>query len=214
MGTRTQKIFIADDHPLLLFGLRGIIETFDGYKLIGEATNGLDAVKKALELIPDIAIIDLELPGINGIEVLKKLKKAHPQMKVAILTSHKEEVYLMNAIENGADGYLLKDFANDEISNCLSHFENDEPYYSVQLKVFINPASAPDPNFEKLSRTERKILRLISEEKTSKEIGAILFITPKTVDNHRSNIIKKLDITAKKHSLFSWASKHQAYLQA
>ena len=212
MSTQLQKIFIADDHPLLLFGLRGIIETFNGYQLIGEATNGLDAVKLASELIPDISIIDLELPGINGIEVLKQLKEKHPSMKVAILTSHKEEEYLMEAINTGADGYLLKDFANDEISNCLTHFENNEPYYSVQLKSFINPATSPDPNFEKLSRTERKILRHISEEKTSKEIGDLLFITSKTVDNHRSNIIKKLDITAKKHSLFSWASKHQAYL--
>ena len=212
MSKELKKIFIADDHPLLLFGLRGIIETFEGYQLIGEASNGLDAVEMASELAPDIAIIDLELPGINGIQVLKKLKETHANMKVAILTSHKEEEYLSEAIDNGADGYLLKDFANEEISNCLSHFENNEPYYSVQLKSFINPALAPDPNFDKLSRTERKILRHISEEKTSKEIGQLLFITSKTVDNHRSNIIKKLDITAKKHSLFSWASKHQAYL--
>ena len=212
MSTQVQSIFIADDHPLLLLGLKGIIDTFNGYQLIGTATNGLEAVEFALELTPDISIIDLELPGINGIEVLKKLKEAFPSMKVAILTSHKEEKYLMEAITHGADGYLLKDFANEEISNCLMHFENNEPYYSVQLKSFINPATSPDPNFEKLTRTERKILRLISEEKTSKEIGSILFISPKTVDNHRSNIIKKLDITAKKHSLFSWASKHQAYL--
>jgi DNA-binding NarL/FixJ family response regulator len=209
---KIKSILIADDHPLLLIGLRGIIDTLIGYQLVGEATNGTEAVILAKKVNPDIAIIDLELPGINGIEVLKGIKKMSPAPKVAILTSHKEEMYLLQAIDAGADGYLLKDFANEEISNCLAHFENDEPYYSVQLKSFINPASSPDPNFEKLSRTERKILRLISQEKTSKEIGEILFTSPKTVDNHRSNIIKKLEITAKKHSLFSWASKHQAFL--
>jgi DNA-binding NarL/FixJ family response regulator len=212
MSSNTKKIFIADDHPLLLIGLRGIIENMDGYELIGEATNGTDASKLARKLQPDISIIDLELPGINGIEVLADLKKHCKSCKVAILTSHKEENYLMQAIENGADGYLLKDFANIEIEKCLTHFENDEPYYSEQLKVFINPAQTPDPNLEKLSRTEKKIMRLIAKEKSSKEIGEVLFISPKTVDNHRSNIIKKLDITAKKHSLFSWASKHQTYL--
>lgn len=212
MGKTTRNILIADDHPLLLIGLRGIIDTMDGYKLIAEANNGIDAVKLAKEKSPDISIIDLELPGLNGIEVLQAIKRFSPSKKVAILTSHKEEKYLLQAIDSGADGYLLKDFANDEISKCLAHFENDEPYYSEQLKSFINPAESPDPNFDKLSRTERKILRLIGKEKASKEIAEILFISPKTVDNHRSNIIKKLDITAKKHSLFSWASKHQAYL--
>lgn len=212
METTPKTILIADDHPLLLIGLRGIINTLQGYQLIAEATNGIDAVKFAKEKSPDISIIDLELPGLNGIEVLRSIKKLSKLKKVAILTSHKEEKYLRQALDLGADGYLLKDFANEEITNCLLHFENNEPYYSAQLKSHIKNAQSPDPNFDKLSRTERKILRLIGQEKTSKEIGEILFISPKTVDNHRSNIIKKLEITAKKHSLFSWASKHQSFL--
>tara|TARA_R110002050_G_scaffold286088_1_gene436110 strand:+ start:66863 stop:67501 length:639 start_codon:yes stop_codon:yes gene_type:complete len=212
LKTTTKTILIADDHPLLLIGLRGIIDTLEGYQLIAEATNGIDAVKFAKEKSPDISIIDLEIPGLNGIEVLREIKRFSKSKKVAILTSHKEEKYLKQALDSGADGYLLKDFANVEIENCLLHFENNEPYYSAQLKSHINQAESPDPNFDKLSRTERKILRLIGQEKTSKEIGEILFISPKTVDNHRSNIIKKLEITAKKHSLFSWASKHQSFL--
>ena len=208
----TKKILITDDHPLLLIGLRGIIETIEGYSLVGEATNGNEAVEVALKTKPDICILDLELPGISGIEALKKIKISLPNCQFAILTSHKEEELLLESIDAGANGYLLKDFANIEIKRCLAHFENNEPYYSEQLKSFINPAQKQDPNIEKLSRTEKKILKLISQEKTSKEIGEILFISPKTVDNHRSNIIKKLDITAKKHSLFSWASKHISYL--
>lgn len=212
MNNTTKNILIADDHPLLIIGLRGIIDNIKGYRLVGEAANGTDAVLLAKQHVPDISIIDLELPGINGIEVLKEIKKHTPNTKVAILTSHKEERYMLEAIEAGADGYLLKDFANIEINRCLTHFENDEPYYSEQLKTYINPDQDKDPNIDKLSRTERKVLRLIGQEKTSKEIGEILFISPKTVDNHRSNIIKKLDLTSKKHSLFSWASKNKAYL--
>jgi DNA-binding NarL/FixJ family response regulator len=212
LNNTPKNILIADDHPLLIIGLRGIIDNITGYHLIGEATNGTDAVLLAKQHSPDISIIDLELPGINGIEVLKEIKKILPSTKVAILTSHKEERYMLEALDAGADGYLLKDFANIEINRCLTHFENNEPYYSEQLKSYINPAQGKDPSIDKLSRTERKVLRLIGQEKTSKEIGEILFISPKTVDNHRSNIIKKLDITSKKHSLFSWASKNKAYL--
>lgn len=208
----TRSILITDDHPLLLIGLRGIIENFDGYQIVGEATNGNEAVSLAKQTKPDICILDLELPGISGIEALKQIKEGLPNCQIAILTSHKEEELLLESIDAGANGYLLKDFANIEIERCLAHFENNEPYYSEQLNSFINPALKQDPNIEKLSRTEKKILKLISQEKTSKEIGEVLFISPKTVDNHRSNIIKKLDITAKKHSLFSWASKHISYL--
>lgn len=208
----SKRILIADDHPLLLIGLKGLVQNIPGYSIVAEAVDGLGTVEQAFQSQPDIAIIDLELPGINGIEALRRIKKELPNCKVGILTSHKEEEYLMEAINAGADGYLLKDFASIELTRCFEHFNNNEPYYSEQLKVFINPAQNPDPNFDKLSRTEKKIMRLIGEEKTSKEIAEILFISPKTVDNHRSNIIKKLDLASKKHSLFSWATKHAVFL--
>lgn len=207
-----KTILIADDHPLLLIGLRGIIDGFEDYQLISEVSNGNDAISQTIALQPDIAIIDLELPGVNGIEVLQQVKNDVPSCLVAILTSHKDEKYLNQAIEAGADGYLLKDFASDELTKCFNHFENKETYYSEQLNIFISPAEKVVPNLKKLSRSELKVLRLIGQEKSSKEIGEILFISPKTVDNHRSHIIKKLDITSKKHSLFSWATKHEAYL--
>ncbi len=207
-----KKILITDDHPLLLIGLKGIIENIKGYQLVGAATNGTEALKMASETQPDICFIDLELPGVNGMDVLKQIKKNDKNCKVAILTSHKEEELLISAIESGADGYLLKDFAHTEIEKCLTQFVKSEPYYSSQLRSYLNPAKKKDPAIDKLSRTEKKVLKLISQDKTSKEIGSILFISPKTVDNHRSNIIKKLDITPTTNSLFSWASKNEAHL--
>lgn len=212
MNTNPKTILIADDHPLLLVGLKGTIENMPGYQLVAQANSGKEAVELAISTRPDISIIDLEMPELNGIETLKAIKKSCNKCKVAILTSHKEEIYLKQAIEAGADGYLLKEFANDELSKCLTRFQNNEAYYSDQLSVYIDPDGGPDPNIDKLSRTEKKVVRLIGQEKSSKEIGEILFISPKTVDNHRSNIIKKLELQNKKNSLFSWASKNKTFL--
>lgn len=212
MATKTKKILIADDHPLLLIGLRGIIENIEGYEIVGEATTGNEAVEMAISQKPDISIIDLEIPDQNGIDILKVIKKIAPNSKVAILTSHKEEIYLRQALDAGADGYLLKEFANTEITTCLTKFANDETYYSDQLRSYINSEKGPDSNYDKLSRSERKVIKLIAQGKSSKEIGEILFISPKTVDNHRSSIMKKLELQNKKNSLFSWASKNYSYL--
>ncbi|MGB1004655.1 MAG: response regulator [Salibacteraceae bacterium] len=212
MKSTIKKILIADDHPLLLIGLKGMIEDIGGYEIIGQATNGNEAIEFAIKNQPDISILDLEMPQENGIEVLRTIKSKCQKCKVAILTSHKEEVYLKQAIDAGADGYLLKEFANLEITKCLSKFEQNQPYYSEQLDAYINSNVGPDKNYEKLSRSEKKVVRLISQEKSSKEIGDILFISPKTVDNHRSNIIKKLEIQPKKNSLFIWATRNKAYL--
>ena len=213
MSTENSKtILIADDHPLLLIGLRGIFEHMQGYSLVAEATNGNQAVEMFKLHQPTISIIDLEIPGINGIDILRAIKSEGKSNKVVILTSHKEQSFLNQAIDAGADGYLLKDFANNEISICLNELEKGNTYYSEQLSSFISSEANPDPRIEKLSRTEKKVIRLIGQEKSSKEIGEILFISPKTVDNHRSSIIRKLELVNKKNSLFSWASKHLKHL--
>ena len=212
MILKTKTILLADDHPLVLNGLKGIINTFSNYSVIAEAVTGSQAIQLAKSTNPDILFIDLDIPEIHGIEILKQVKSYNENCKVAILTAHKEENYLKQAIEAGANGYLLKEFANEEISKCLSKFENNENYYSSQLNLFIDKKKIPTTDLDKLSRTEKKVIRLISQEKSSKEIGEILFISPKTVDNHRSNIIRKLQLESKKTSLFSWATKHKSYI--
>lgn len=207
-----QRVVIADDHPVLLTGLKGIINDVDGFVVVDAVNDGISAYNSIAKLQPNIAILDLDMPKLSGLEVAQKVKMEYPDVTISILTLHKEESFLLRAIDIGVEGFMLKDFANEEIEKCLKALSNGEKFYSKDLQEFIKPDTELPSSYALLSRTEKKVIRLISENKTSKEIAELLFVSPKTIQNHRYNISKKLALEPKNNSLLTWASKYAKFL--
>jgi DNA-binding NarL/FixJ family response regulator len=203
-----KTIITADDHPLLLKGLNDfLIEK--KYNIIGSATDG----KKAFELIesmkPDIAIIDIQMPFLSGLEIAKMCNEKGIETKIILMTFHKEASLYFEAKELNIYGYLLKDFAIEEIENCIATVLNNTPYFSIKIKELLQLNETKNNNLQLLTPSERKILKYIANDKTNKEIADLLFISPRTVEKHRSNIIQKLKLEPKTNSLLIWAKENQ-----
>lgn len=206
------KVVIADDHPILLSGLNALINGIEGFEVVGTALNGEEALNLAVSLQPNIVVLDLDMPKMNGLEVAERLKENHPDIAISILTLHKEESFLLKAVDLGVEGFLLKDFANEEIERCLHALSSGKSFYSKELESRINSNARLPEEFSLLSRAEKRVLRLVAENKTSKEIAELLFISPKTIENHRYNIAKKLKLEPKNNSLLQWANKFSKYI--
>ncbi len=205
---RNLEIFIADDHPILLKGLEEILVE-KKFKVIGKATDGQSALNFIIKNSPEIAILDVEMPLKTGIEIAKECKKNNISTKIVLITLHKEiDLYLM-AKEIGVFGYILKEFAIDEIESCLESVSNNIPYFSKELKKHIGFTEENNDILKKLSLSEKRILKLISQHKTNKEIGHLLFISPRTVEKHRSKVILKLDLSRETGSLLTWVLKNR-----
>ncbi len=196
MGNKI-RIVIADDHPIFLQGVVSILSKRMDLEIIGQANNG----KKALELImrenPDIAILDVQMPDMDGFEVAKKAVLENPDTKIILLTMFTEESFVRKVFEIGIKGYVLKESAVIDILNCIDSVSDDRFYLSPQISYFLlnlNLKEKSDITGE-LTISEKRILNLIAQGKSSMEIGRELFISSKTVENHRSNICKKLGIT-------------------
>ncbi len=205
---RSLKIFIADDHPLLLKGLEDLLlEKY--FNVVGKTTDGQSALNFIIKNNPDIAILDVEMPLKTGIEIAKECKKLKIKTKIILITLHKEiDLYLM-AKKIGVFGYLLKEFALKEIENCIKSVSENVPYFSEELKTHIGFTEETDSILKTLSLSERRILKLISQHKTNKEIGRLLFISSRTVEKHRSKIILKLDLPHDSGSLVTWVLKNK-----
>ena len=205
---RNLEIFIADDHPILLKGLEEVLVE-KKFKVIGKATDGQSALNFIIKNSPEIAILDVEMPLKTGIEIAKECKKNNISTKIVLITLHKEiDLYLM-AKEIGVFGYILKEFAIDEIESCLESVSNNIPYFSKELKKHIGFTEENNDILKKLSLSEKRILKLISQHKTNKEIGHLLFISPRTVEKHRSKVILKLDLSRETGSLLTWVLKNR-----
>lgn len=202
------SIIIADDHPLILKGLQDFL-TEKGHNVIEGASDGKEALKLILKHEPDIAVLDIRMPFLTGLEIAAKLKTQELSTKVVLITFEKDGSLFNKAKELNVHGYILKEFALAEIENCLNALENDESYFSPSLKDFITEDTTLE--LQKLSVTERKIIKLIAQNKTTKEIGETLFVSYRTVEKHRSNIIKKLDLDHQQNSLLIWAKENQKH---
>ncbi|WP_396179282.1 response regulator [Flavobacterium sp.] len=203
-----KKILIADDHPMMLNGIKTYVESL-GYDVIHTCENGEEVLVKIALKKPDIIILDLNMPILNGIEVLQKIRIQDPDIKVVIYTMHNEKNYLDAAISLGANGYLLKDFALEEISICLQKISVGEKWFSQKLDDAI-VAMKHDLETQKimlLTSAEKKILSLIGQDYNTKDIADLLFISEKTVEKHRSNIVKKLGLPSEKNILQRFALK-------
>lgn len=193
------KVMISDDHVLMREGIRQLLE-FDGsIKVIAEAADGFECLEKLEIIKPDILLLDINMPGKNGIEVLEELKKNNVDIKVLILTVHNEVEYLIKAVDIGVDGYILKDSESVELKNAIYHIVNGENYIQPSLIPALNSRlvnrDIDRKKIDSLTKREMEVLINVANGMFNKEIALNLSISERTVKNHISNIFKKIDVS-------------------
>lgn len=194
------KLLLVDDHEVVRLGLNTLLSNYPGFEVVAEAANADEALKKAIEYVPDVIIMDIRLPGKNGIEATKNILKVLPDTKVIMLTSFAEDELLFDAINAGAYGYVLKQIGSDDLIRSLEAIGRGDALIDPAMtqKVFkrVREASrrATDEAFSSLSDQEIRILALISKGHTNKEIAALIFLSEKTVRNYVSSILSKLNL--------------------
>ena len=191
---------MVDDHQLIVDGMISLLKNKEDILVAGVANNGKEALQMLRILEPDLVIMDIDMPVMNGIDALREIKKTNPGTRVIILSMHEEAGMIKNLVALGADGYLLKSCSEEELLRAINTVALGQPYFShgvtvslLNAKISVAPSS--DPLHEVLSDRETEVLRLITEGFSNKEIGAQLFISHRTVDTHRTNLMKKLNVS-------------------
>jgi DNA-binding NarL/FixJ family response regulator len=212
------KVLIVDDHPLFRQALRQMVSTDSRFELIGEAGDGETALRLILEKKPDVAVLDVDVPRLSGLEIASKLQGKRSPTRLVILTMHKEEEIFNRAVDMGVKGFVLKENAVEDILKALVTVSEGEHYlspsisgYLVRRHIRAETLAAKKPGLEDLTKAERRILKFIAEKKTSKEIATELFISPRTVEAHRANICTKLELHGS-HSLLQFALENRSAL--
>ncbi len=202
-------VIIADDHPFTLEGTKFFVQRL-GHNVIDTASNGITALNIIRTKKPVIAILDINMPGLDGLDIAKAVQEEGLPTKIIFLTMHKETTIFNKAVALGAFGYVLKEHALDELEESIKACIRNEVYISLglQSELETNFTNASDL-LDKLSFSERKIIALIAQNKTSKQIAETLFLSEKTVEGHRSRIIEKLGIPKEKNALLSWVMSHK-----
>ena len=210
-------IIVADDHPIFRQGLIQVIEKEFNFSVVADADNGAAALELIKTHTPDVAVLDLDMPEMDGFAVASQVQKSKLAVKIVILTMHKDELHFNQAIDLGVSGYVIKDGAAHEVINCIKTVKGGKEYFSPILSSFLLNRGRRAANAQTqfglgdLTPTERRVLFLLSELKTSKDIAAELSISPRTVDNHRANICSKLDLRGS-HALTKFAIQHKNQL--
>ena len=196
------RVLLVDDHTIVRQGLKALLDFQDGIEVVGEAEDGRQAIEKAKQLFPDIIVIDITMPNLNGIEATRQMKKINPEMKVLVLTVHDNEEYVHQILQAGASGYLLKESAVSDLISAINAVKKGDIFLSpsvskVIVKDYIRHTEGELGDFDSLNiltSREREVLQLIAEGHTNKEVAKVLKISNKTVDSHRSHIMEKLHI--------------------
>ncbi|GAA3786632.1 response regulator transcription factor [Corallibacter vietnamensis] len=200
------KLILADDHPLLLNGTKEFLEKL-GYHIIYTAIDGQEAYNSIIKLNPDIAILDFDMPKLNGLEIAEEIVRKNVTTKIIILTLHKQEA-LLNEVGKSIHGYITKDSAMQELEACINTIKSGKTYISSKLSNSIHFDTSNSENFE-LTVSEIKILKYLNENLSSNQIAEELFISKRTVEKHRSNIIKKLNLdSSNQNALIIWLKNH------
>jgi len=202
-GVQTVRILLADDHTVVRQGLRKVLEERPEWKVVAEAGDGREAVRQAEQLKPDVAIIDVAMPLLNGVEATRQIVKHVPSVRVLVLSMHADDAYVTQILQAGASGYLLKDSADVDLIQAVAAVSQGKSFFSpavarLMLDDYVKQRTG-DPvvvidRYETLSDREREVFQLIAEGKTNKDIAGLLFISPSTVETHRAHIMEKLDL--------------------
>ncbi|MEY2564979.1 MAG: hypothetical protein QOH88_3172 [Verrucomicrobiota bacterium] len=193
------RVLIVDDHALFRAGLRSILEKMREVEVVGEASNGRDALALIRSELPNLVLLDIAMPELGGLETLPRIIKDFPSVKVVILSAHSNEDYVRRAFRSGASGYLLKDSATDELALVIKSVKRGDVYLSPLISQIVTDGyfawgGAGASSLERLTSRQREVLQLIAEGRTTKEVAAALEISPKTVDVHRLQIMTRLNI--------------------
>jgi DNA-binding NarL/FixJ family response regulator len=195
------KILLADDHAILRQGLRHILDSYPDFEVVAEAATGLEAVKLAEAQRPDVAVVDIAMKELNGIEATAEIRRVSPATAVLILSMYCEEAYVVRAIRAGASGYLLKDSVEDELVRAIQAVQRRRVFFSPAIEAMIQDgyarirkSTAEADRFEKLTRTEKIVYQLLAEGNSNKEAAARLNVSVHTVETHRARIMEKLGI--------------------
>lgn len=218
MAEKKINIIIADDHPLIRQGIKGVLEQNNDFYIAGEFGNGEDAFRFIENNPVDVATLDIEMPGLSGFEVARKVKEKNISTKLVILTMYKDEQMFHEAIELDVMGYILKENAVEDIVECINRVSEGYHYISPALSHFLIERGKEKknlnrnfPSLSELTKTETAVLKLISQNYTSKEIAEKMHISIKTVENHRTNISRKLNLSGT-HSLVKFAIENKKLL--
>jgi DNA-binding NarL/FixJ family response regulator len=197
-----QRVLIAEDHTLMRAGLRALLVQDPALEIVGEADNGRDAIRAIGVLKPHLVLMDLSMPGMNGIEAITDIKRRYPETRILVLTIHKTDEYIHESLRAGADGYILKDASHDELRVAIRSVLNGKIYLSPDISSSVisgylgngkgeNNGASP---WDTLTHREREVLKLVAEGHPNKFIAEFLCLSVKTVEKHRSNLMKKLDL--------------------
>ena len=196
-----KRILIVEDHTLLRAGLRALLSLDPEIEVVGEADNGRDAVQVTGTLTPHLVLMDLSMPGMNGMEAIRDIKRRYPETRVLVLTIHKTDEYIHESLRAGADGYILKDATHDELRVAIRSVLNGKTYLSPDIsgKVingYLGAGKPPNPTsaWDSLTHREREVLKLVAEGHPNKYIADYFCLSVKTVEKHRANLMKKLDL--------------------
>jgi DNA-binding NarL/FixJ family response regulator len=192
------KILVADDHPVVRKGLQSCLAKQDRLKIVGEASDGDEALKKTRDLSPDVVLMDISMPGMNGLAVTEVLRKESPAVKVLVLSVHNNRDYIFRIIQAGAHGFISKEAPPDELLRAIESVYAGEPFFSPEiakaaLNQLVTSGGKKDP-FAQLTSREREVLVLIAEGQSNKEIANKLGIGVRTIETHRERIMRRLDI--------------------
>jgi DNA-binding NarL/FixJ family response regulator len=195
------RVLLADDHPVVRRGLAALLDTLDGFDVVGEAEDGESAVRETQLAKPDVVLMDIRMPGIDGVEATRRIRKAVPETAVLVLTMYEEDATVFTAMQAGAQGYLLKGAEQDDIADAIRAVSRGQAIFGPGiaarlLEHFANPpTAAPEDPFPELTAREKEILELLAAGRRTSEIASTLHLSPKTVSNNLTTIFAKLEVT-------------------
>ncbi len=194
------SVLLADDHPIVRQGLRHLLEMQPDFKVVGEASDGLEASQMAERYRPDVLVVDMMMPGLNGLEVTRQVRQRSPATRIIVLSMHNNDAYVLQALKRGASGYVLKDSGPGEVVQAVKQVMLGQRYLSASLAenliemLLKQTGNLPKDPYEELTNREREVFQLTAEGWNNNEIGERLCISPRTVEVHRANLMEKLGL--------------------
>jgi DNA-binding NarL/FixJ family response regulator len=188
------RVFIIDDHPMVIEGIRALLNSVEGITVIGSATDAVTAHEFLKTHVADVALLDINLPEVSGLDLCPELRTKYPKMKILGLSTFKERSFISRMISQGASGYVLKSASQDELVDAIAHASRGQMYLNMEVAQIMANADAPQPQMPILTTREKEVLSLIAEGLTNNQIAEQLFISTLTVDSHRKNLLAKLGV--------------------